>query len=118
MPLINDGPSSGFQTGTRTLVIGGVTFVCEAFNYDDTISKEEDVYGESGAGLGGVVWAGIPKGTATLMLTGSQVVCASGASFSTTDRGSNFTGKVTTVGQPEGSQERKKFTIGWRKIVN
>ena len=118
MPIYNDGPSSGFQVGSRTLSINSVTYVAESFDYNEGTSKTEEVFGETGNPTGSVSWASVPKGTATLQLSGTQAIPTQGLNFVTTIRGTNTNFTITDVGTPEGQQDRKKVNISYIKLIN
>lgn len=118
MPIYNDGPSSGFQVGSRTLSINSVTYVAESWEYNESVSKTDEPPDENGDPLGSVSWASVPKGSATLQLSGTQAVPTQGMSFVTAIRSVNTNFKILDVGTPEGSQERKKVNITYIKILN
>lgn len=115
MSLFNDGT---YLVGSRVLTIATVAFIAENFSYDEPTAKVETVTDEVGDADGAVAWAGIPTGSATLQLSGSMVIPAQGASFTTSIRGSSITCKILTVGAPEEAQGRKKVNITFQKQLN
>lgn len=115
MSLFNDGT---FQVASRLLTINAVNYVAENFSYEEGVSKSEEVYDQNGDPSGSVHWADVPKGSATLQLSGSQAVPAQNMAFSSTIRGATVNFRTLTVSTPEEQQGRKKVNVTFIKVLN
>lgn len=115
MSLFNDG---NFQVASRILAINSVNYVAENFSYEEGVSKSEEVFDQNGDPSGSVHWADVPKGSATLQLSGSQAIPTANLAFSSSIRGSTVNFRTLTVSTPEEQQGRKKVNITFIKVLN